>query len=560
MALPLSSQQQLYDIFVQKVQSKLASLTDTLDGSILDGLAGGYSLAGMELQRQTVLEFNKTFIDLANGPEVTGDADDLQTLAVDHYGEAFARPGAVAATDTQTFFRPKNSFGACDIPVDSVVQTQPDANGNVQQYETQSDVGLTFSGAQSWTVVAANVTAGAIYADANGNHYTATGTIVVGTTLATTGTTLPIASPIAPAIIGLPILAGTLTKVSGTGDATITYTALSAPDCLVTIGIEALVAGAAGSATAGAINVIESSLLDSSIVALNAGNATGVDAEDDSEYRETIRELIVSLRAAVKAAIEAAAKTVSGVISATAVEIEQAVVTWNIGLNAPQLAPIAGVYEYFYIPYVTLYIAQTSGPATPTQVAEVIAAINPIRAFGVNITVTAANTVTINWSLHPILNPAGPNFATLSGNTAALTQSMQTYIATLGTGVSFIRQTAEAAILALYGPKGTNDLVAQYLFNITAGNATVGATYTDGSGNIFTVVNTIIAGTTLMANSNGGGTTTAPVVSGTLTKTGGTGDATITFSSAQTTMTTVPSGDVAISSTQNAIPGTIATV
>ena len=509
MALPLSSQQQLYNIFIAKVQSKLASLTDTLDGSILDGLAGGYSLAGMELQRQTILQFNKTFIDLANGPEITGGADDLQTLAVDHYGAAFARPGAVAATDTQTFFRPTNAFGACDIPLNAIVQTQPDANGNVEQYETGVDVGLTFAGAQVWTVASANATSGAVYADANGNHYTVSSNLVAGTSLHTTGTTLPIASPIAPSTIGLPILAGTLTKVTGTGDSTITYTALSAPDCLVTVAITALVAGAAGSANANTINVIETSLLDSSIVTVNAGNTTGVDAETDSAYRETIRELIVSLRAAVKAAIQAAALTVPGVVSATPVEIEQAVTTWNIGTNAPLLAPIAGIYEYFYIPYVTLYVAQSSGPATNTQIALVIAAINPIRAFGVNINVVAASTITVNWSMHLILNPSGPNYSTYSSNTAAIVQSMTNYIATLGTGVSFVRQTAEAAILAIYGPKGTNDLMADYTFSISAGNATQGATYTDGSGNTFTVVTTIVAGTSLVASSNGGGSTCA---------------------------------------------------
>lgn len=63
-----------------------------------------------------------------------------------------------------------------------------------------------------------------------------------------------------------------------------------------------------------------------------------------------------------------------------------------------------------------------------------------------------------------------------------------------------------------------------YYFLITAGSATAGATYTN-NGNTFTVGETIAAGTLLMCFGNG-----APATSGTLTKSGGTGDSTITFS------------------------------
>lgn len=65
-----------------------------------------------------------------------------------------------------------------------------------------------------------------------------------------------------------------------------------------------------------------------------------------------------------------------------------------------------------------------------------------------------------------------------------------------------------------------------YLFTVSAANATAGATYTN-NGATFTVNNTIVGGTSLtMTNSS----THAPSASGTLTKTSGTGDATITFS------------------------------
>lgn len=63
-----------------------------------------------------------------------------------------------------------------------------------------------------------------------------------------------------------------------------------------------------------------------------------------------------------------------------------------------------------------------------------------------------------------------------------------------------------------------------YTFTVTAANATAGATYSN-NGQVFTVATTISGGTSLLASGTG-----APTASGTLTKTSGTGDATITFS------------------------------
>lgn len=66
-----------------------------------------------------------------------------------------------------------------------------------------------------------------------------------------------------------------------------------------------------------------------------------------------------------------------------------------------------------------------------------------------------------------------------------------------------------------------------YAFVVSSANATVGATYTN-NGHTYTVLNTISSATTLFATQ-----ASAPTASGTLTKSGGTGDATITFSAAQ---------------------------
>lgn len=81
----------------------------------------------------------------------------------------------------------------------------------------------------TFTVSSANATAGAVYSN-NGQSFTIVSTIVAGTSLVSTGS-------------GLPSGSGTLTLVSGTGDATITFSAFS-QSTLVTMS-----AAATGSAT-----------------------------------------------------------------------------------------------------------------------------------------------------------------------------------------------------------------------------------------------------------------------------------------------------------------------
>lgn len=72
---------------------------------------------------------------------------------------------------------------------------------------------------------------------------------------------------------------------------------------------------------------------------------------------------------------------------------------------------------------------------------------------------------------------------------------------------------------------GSGTYYLTYLFTVTAANATAADTYTN-NGETFTVVETIAGGTTLRCTGTG-----APDASGTLTKSAGSGDATITFSS-----------------------------
>jgi len=396
MSLPLSSQLDLYDLFIATLQDQAPQLTDTLDGSDIDLLAGVFSVAVTEAQRNTIAQFNKTFFDLANGPEITGGPDDLQTLAVDHFGSEFARPRAIAAVDVATFSRANNSKGAIPILTGTIVKTQVDASGNAQRYATVSDVNLTASSVPS--------------------------------------------------------------------------------DLTVNVGIVAVVAGSDGSAVAGAINVIESTLLDSSIVVTNAGNATGEDAQNDSTYRETIRNLIESIAGATLRAIEAKAKTVQGVIVATAIEQAITVIQYNRVTHQT-------IGNYFNVVNPVLFIADATGTATPALLALVRLALEPVRACGISIDVRAASSSVINWTGHITLNPSGPNYSTLSSDTTAIKTDMKNYINNLAVGSNFIVSVANAAILALWGPSGTNDITA-FTTSVPSGDVAGGGSIKFVSGTI----------------------------------------------------------------------------
>lgn len=75
---------------------------------------------------------------------------------------------------------------------------------------------------------------------------------------------------------------------------------------------------------------------------------------------------------------------------------------------------------------------------------------------------------------------------------------------------------------------GSGTYKLRYVFFIGSGNATAGATYTNNS-QTFTVLETIAAQTVLVTNSAG-----APTSSGILTKSAGTGDASLTFYAVRT--------------------------
>lgn len=368
----IQSQQELYDIFQTEVQSVDPALTDFNDGSTNDIFAGVTSSAVREIELIITDLFNKTFIDLAQGPDENGGgADDLQTLAVDHYGDDFARPGATPAIVDVTFSRPTAAAGACTILAGTIVKTAVNANGVAQRFATLIDETLGI---------------------------------------------------------------GVLT---------------------INASVQAQVAGSDGNVNIGQINLIETALTDATVVVTNAAAAVGgAPAQDSPTYRETIKNKLQTLAGATLAAIEAKAKTVAGVETATAIEQEMVVIEFDIGTNLPK----AGA-KYFYIPNTILYIADANGTASQGLIDAVVAAIATTRAAGVRVPVLGASAFAVNWTAVVTLNPSGPNYSTLSVNTQQIKDSMSVYVKGLPIGSGFLRSAATAAMMAIYGPAGTGDLV-----------------------------------------------------------------------------------------------------
>lgn len=369
------TRQQLYDLFVTELQAQQSRLTDTSEGSLIDVLAGITSQVLSEMSELTVAEFAKTFFDSADGPEVTGSSDDLQTLAVDHFGDSFARPAATKAAGTVTFSRVSAAAGDCTIPAGTTLATAANANGEKTRFVTTAEV-------------------------------------------------------------------------------TMTATSIDAI-------VECTTAGVGGNVAADKVITVESTLTDASITVNNDEVMSGGDDEqNDAQYRETIRNQLKSLKGATLSALQATALTVAGVETATAIEELMTAIQYNIGTGLP----VPGA-AYFQFPFARIYIADVNGTASDTLVEDVQAAIDAVRAAGVKVTVIGADAVTQNWTASVTLNAGGPNFAELSSSKTKLLATMSQYIAGLAIGTGFNRTAAQNAVLAIWGPAGTNDLTA---FTISA--------------------------------------------------------------------------------------------
>ena len=137
------TQQEIYNIIKTAIEIRDSDYSDFNDGSMLDILSGAFSIGANEVLELIISEFKKTYFETAHGPEVTGNVDDLQNLAVDRYGEDFSRPAAVSATTDVIFSRPNTDEGNVNIPSGTVVKTEKDSSGEEVLFTTTEDVDLT---------------------------------------------------------------------------------------------------------------------------------------------------------------------------------------------------------------------------------------------------------------------------------------------------------------------------------------------------------------------------------------------------------------------------------
>ena len=218
--------------------------------------------------------------------------------------------------------------------------------------------------------------------------------------------------------------------------------------------IEADEAGTEGNVAVGEIKNIETTLTDASIVVTNEDATSGGHEEyNDEEYRSWALNEIRILKGAIKESIESVAENVAGVELATAIEKLQNVREWDIGGDT-------SIGDTFQIPRATLYISDANGTANDALVALVQSEIDSIRAAGVKVLVEAAVAKTVNWTAAITLDAGGPSYSELSLDATPIVESMTKYINDMAIGQDFIRTLADAAILSIWGPDGTGDLVS----------------------------------------------------------------------------------------------------
>lgn len=136
MSVSLKENSELYEIYKAEVQGIKPDLTDFSAGSINDVMAGAACSLAEEFNFLLLQLFNKTFFRLA-------DDADLDALAVDHFGDTFARPGKAFASGIVTFSRANLSYGTVVIPSGAIVKTRIDANGQTKRYQTTQAVTIT---------------------------------------------------------------------------------------------------------------------------------------------------------------------------------------------------------------------------------------------------------------------------------------------------------------------------------------------------------------------------------------------------------------------------------
>ena len=268
--------------------------------------------------------------------------------------------------------------------------------------------------------------------------------------------------------IGIDSVAKTEKDANGEEIRFLTTSAVLLTGLSVTVSAIAAVAGSSGNVDPTLLSVIESPLTDSSVTVSNVFKAAGgVNAEIDAEYRETIRSLIETLIGATKAAVTGALRATPGIEFVSLLEEILPVIEFDIGADT-----IKAGASFFRIPFPVAYIADINGASSPALLDLANAAADIVRACGVKINIKGAVASSLDWNASLILNPSGPNFATLTTDTTLITDSMQDYMnTTLQINDGFDRIAANNFILSIWGPSGTDDLTAVgFITNVPSGD------------------------------------------------------------------------------------------
>lgn len=178
MTTTVKSLQEFYDLYKDEVVGLAGELTDFSDGSMHDIIAGSFSSCMNELSELIISEFSKTFFKLASGTEAQGgegEVDDLEALAVDHFGSDFARPDSTSSTGEAVFSRPNSDAGDVVIAIGTIVKTEKDANGEEIRFKT------TESGTMTGTSLTLDIEA--VVGGVNGNITSSDKVVVLESTL-----------------------------------------------------------------------------------------------------------------------------------------------------------------------------------------------------------------------------------------------------------------------------------------------------------------------------------------------------------------------------------------
>lgn len=171
----------------------------------------------------------------------------------------------------------------------------------------------------------------------------------------------------------------------------------------------------------------------------------------------------------------------------------------------------------------------SSATNTPADIQSGSISLGNNTALSKYLTLAPPNAMAADYTLTLPVIPSGNEFL-LIDNTGAITTGALTDNSTIEFNANVLRVKpggigpTQLSTDAQYVWKTSTLSTPRLTFTITSASATAGATYTN-NGATFTVINTIASGVSILMDAGG-----VPAASGTLTKSSGTGDTTITFS------------------------------